>query len=142
RLCLEAIEDRTVPATISIADATMAEIASPSTFIAAGSGGLSTPSSMILGSDGYLYVAANGSANGSSVLRYNATTGQFVSTFVTEGSGGLSNPGVQAIGMAFGPDGNLYVVSGGTNQVLEYNGSTGAFIKVFISAGSGGLNFP
>ena len=44
--------------------------------------------------------------------------------------------------MTFGPDGNLYVSSGATNQVLEYNGSTGAFVRVFVSARVGGLTDP
>jgi hypothetical protein len=37
------------------------------------------------------------------VLRYNGTTGAFVSTFVPTGSGGLSFP----LGGTFGPDNNL-----------------------------------
>ncbi|REK17445.1 MAG: hypothetical protein DWQ37_06550 [Planctomycetota bacterium] len=40
----------------------------------------------------------------------------------------------------FGPDGNLYVNSQGTDQVLRYNGATGAFIDVFASGG--GLDRP
>jgi len=139
QLRLEALENRTLmTATVSVAGATLNEIGSPSAFIPAGSGGLQTPSCITLGPDGNVYVAENGGA----VLRFNSTTGAFISTFVTQGSGGLSNPGVTAIGMAFGPDRNLYIVSGGTNQVLEYNGTTGTFIKAFISAGSGGLDFP
>jgi hypothetical protein len=43
RLCLEALEDRTVPTTISVANASLNEIGTPSPFIAAGSGGLSSP---------------------------------------------------------------------------------------------------
>ena len=143
RASLEHLEGRELLSglTVSIANATVNEIGAASPFITAGSGGLSSPSCSILGSDGNLYVASNG-GSGSAVLRYNATTGAFVGTFVTQGSGGLSNPGVQAFGMAFGPDGNLYAASGGTNQVLEYNGTTGAFINTFVAAGSGGLNFP
>src|ERR1700683_3211290 len=41
------------------------------------------------------------------VLKYDGTTGAFVSVFVSAGSGGLSYP----VGLAFGPDGNLYVCS-------------------------------
>jgi DNA-binding beta-propeller fold protein YncE len=137
RLCLEALEDRTVPTTISVANATLNEIGSPSAFIAAGSGGVTTPLGITLGPDGNLYVAGNGGA----VLRFNGTTGQFINTFVTQGSGGLAFNGFGAE-LAFGPDGNLYVASSATNQVLEYNGSTGAFVKAFVTAGSGGLNTP
>jgi IPTL-CTERM motif len=72
------------------------------------------------------------------VLRYNGTTGAFLNAFVAAGSGGLSAP----IGLVFGPDGNLYVASRGTNQVLRYNGTTGAFLNAFVAGGSGGLGFP
>jgi streptogramin lyase len=134
RLCLELLEDRTVPATISIADATMSEIASPSDFVTAGSGGLDAPYGITLGPDGNLYVAGNNGA----VRRYNGATGAYLSTFVSQGSGGLSAP----IGIAFGPDGNLYVASSATDQVLRFNGSTGAFINAFVPAGLGGLDQP
>jgi sugar lactone lactonase YvrE len=137
RLWLETLEDRTVPsATISVANASLNEIGSPSAFITAGSGGLSSPFGITLGPDGNVYVAGDGGA----VLRYNGTTGAFINTFVSQGSGGLSF-GTDA-GLAFGPDGNLYVTSEGTNQILEYNGSTGAFVEAFVSAGLGGLSDP
>src|SRR5262249_57877920 len=48
----------------------------------------------------------------------------------------LDNP----IDLAFGPDGNLYVSSYGTNSVLRYNGATGGFLGTFASGG--GLNQP
>jgi len=44
-------------------------------------------------------------------------------------------------GMAFGPDGNLYVVNTGHQSVLRYNPITGAFVGTFVPAGSG-LSFP
>jgi len=53
-------------------------------------------------------------------------------------SGGLSDPR----GLAFGPDGNLYVVSNFNNEALRYNGTTGAFIDTFVASGSGGLRSP
>jgi hypothetical protein len=138
RLYLEALEDRTVPTvSISIANAGLNEIGSPSTFITSGSGGLSSPQGITLGPDGNVYIASNNGA----VLRYNGTTGQFINTFVAQGSGGLAFSGNDAW-LAFGPDGNLYVASPATNQVLEYNGSTGAFVEAFVTAGSGGLNNP
>jgi streptogramin lyase len=50
---------------------------------------------------------------------------------VSAGSGGLVSPH----GLAYGPDGNLYVGSAGTNSVLRYDGQTGAFLNVFASGG-------
>lgn len=77
----------------------------------------------------YLLVS-NNSLN--SVLRYDATTGAFIDQFVpgsntAPGSGGLESP----VGLAFGPDGNLYVSSAGNGAILRYNGQTGAFINTF-----------
>ena len=63
---------------------------------------------------------------------------QFIDNLVTSGSGGLSLPRAPA----FGPDGNLYVVSTNTNSILRYDGVTGQFKDVFITTGSGGLNSP
>jgi DNA-binding beta-propeller fold protein YncE len=34
-------------------------------------------------------------------------------------------------GMAFGPDGNLYVASNGDNTIVVYDGTTGAFMRSF-----------
>jgi DNA-binding beta-propeller fold protein YncE len=133
---LEALEDRTVPATVSVAGTSLNEIGTPSAFVAPGSGGLSSPGGITLGPDGNLYVASNNGA----VLRYNGTTGAYVSTFVSQGSGGLY--GLSGNCLAFGPDGNLYVSSQNTNQILEYSGSTGAFVKAFVASGSGGLTNP
>ena len=71
----------------------------------------------------------------SSVLRYDGTTGAFLDEFVASGSGGLFNPQQ----LQFGPDGNLYVASGNSNQLLRYDGATGAFIDVFAGTN---LNLP
>src|SRR5262249_15383491 len=63
RLHVEALEDRTVPSvSISVANASLNEIGTPSPFIAAGSGGLSSPAYITLGPDGNVYVAGNGGA--------------------------------------------------------------------------------
>jgi len=54
--------------------------------------------------------------------------------FVVAGSGGLSSPR----GLAFGPNGNLFV-SSLSGEVLEYNGSNGSFVGVFVdTTGNGG----
>ena len=45
-------------------------------------------------------------------------------------------------GLAFGPDGNLYVGSLNTDEVLRYDGTSGAFLGAFVASGSGGLNGP
>jgi sugar lactone lactonase YvrE len=132
----ESLEGRELLTAISVSDASLNEIGSPSAFISAGSGGLSSPGGITLGPDGNVYVASNGGT----VLRYNGTTGQYINTFVAQRSGGLS--GFTGNCLAFGPDGNLYASSANTNQVLEYNGTTGAFIKAFVAAGSGGLTDP
>jgi len=131
------LENRTLmTVSVSVAGATINEIGNVSAFVAPGSGGLSNPLGITLGADGNVYVAGDGGA----VLRYNGTTGAYINTFVSQGSGGLAF-GTE-VGLAFGPDRNLYVASSSTNQVLEYNGSTGVFIQAFVSAGSDGLSQP
>jgi hypothetical protein len=72
------------------------------TFVPGGSGGLATPTAMLFGPDGDLYVAScvqYGRQNilaaepgTSEVLRYDGTTGAFLGTFVTPDSGGLHFP--------------------------------------------------
>jgi len=61
------------------------------------------------------------------VCRFHSETGSYIDTFVTPRSGGLYMPW----GMAFGPDKNFYVSSGGTFEILQYHGQTGAFQSVF-----------
>jgi len=77
---------------------------------------------------------------GHSVERYDGTTGVYLGAFVPPGGGGLQS----AVGLTFGPDGNVYVGSSpGVNQpgvVKRYNGQTGAFIDTFASGG--GLSGP
>ena len=104
------------------------------TFVPAGSG-LDHSRDVLFGSDGLLYVSSHGTDE---VLRYDATTGQFVDVFVGAGSGGLDRPS----GLTFGPDANLYVSSAWTDEILRYDGTTGAFIDAFVTAGSGGLDNP
>ncbi len=73
------------------------------------------------------------------VKRFDGTTGDAYDgmdgTFA--GSDGLSFPR----GLAFGPDGNLYVASEGTNNILKFNGTSGAFIGEFVAAGAGSEPF-
>ena len=56
------------------------------------------------------------------VLRFDAGTGAFIGAFVSAGSGGLDGPE----GMAFGPDGNLYVPAEYSHAIHRFDGTTGA----------------
>ena len=69
---------------------------------------------------------------GQSVERFDGATGQHKGAFVPKNSGGLRN----ALGMAFGPDGNLYVGSstqvGAPGSIVKrYDAQTEAFIGDF-----------
>lgn len=66
------------------------------------------------------------------VQKFNGSTGAFISTFVTSVNA--------ANGIAFGPDGNLYVANFGPIPLVEkFNGSTGAFI-LNAASNTGGAN--
>jgi len=101
----------------------------------ASGGGLSEPVHAVFGPDGNLYVCDIG--NGA-VLRYNGTTGAFLSTFVSGIDNGVDPTfgfTLGPLGLAFGPDGNLYVSNDFTNNVQRFNGTTGASLGTFVSAG-------
>lgn len=74
-------------------------------------------------------VAAN--LNDGSVARIDGRTGEFRGYLVAPGSGGLEG----ATGLAFGPDGDLYVGSSRTDQVLRYDGRSGEFRDAFVDRG-------
>ena len=77
--------------------------------------------------------------NTGNILEYQpdgTLVGEFIAS--NSGSGGLDNPG----GMAYGPDGNLYVADYGDGEILRYDGATGAFIDVFVPTGTTGLVSP
>jgi DNA-binding beta-propeller fold protein YncE len=67
------------------------------------------------------------------VNRLDAETGAFLGDFAVLETG---NP----LGLAFGPDSNLYVTDNLNNQVLRFNGATGASMGTF--AAGNGLDFP
>ena len=107
------------------------------------SGGLRTPGELASGPDGLLYVC---SPDTDEILRFDALTGVFIDAFVTDHpdtpkhdeSGGLQMPA----GIAFGPDGQLYVSSQNTDEILRFDAHTGAFIDTFVPRASGGLGTP
>ena len=71
-----------------------------------------------------------GSPDTNSVLRFDGDTGALIGDFVAPGAGGLQHPG----GLAFGPDGLLYVSDAVGNKVLRFHGESGAFVDVFSDA--------
>jgi streptogramin lyase len=80
---------------------------------------------------------------GSSVLRFNEVTGEFIDVFVPPGSGGLDSPRHMLIGR----DGNLYVTSFNTDSVMRYDGTTGTPLPApgktgAVFASGGGLQGP
>jgi len=70
-----------------------------------------------------LYVSSGSTDN---VLAFDGEDGSFERKFARHG--GLIEPE----GLAFGPDGNLYV-SSRSDEVLRFDGATGEFIDVFAS---------
>jgi DNA-binding beta-propeller fold protein YncE len=106
------------------------------TFVAAGSGGLLSPSGLTFGPDANLYVAtAVGNNFAGSVLRYDGKTGEFLGVFATAG---LSVPQT----LKFGPDGNLYVSNGFGDSISRFDGATGASLGFFVAPGAFGLDAP
>jgi sugar lactone lactonase YvrE len=110
-------------------------------FVAPNGGGLGSPYGIVVGPDGNVYVS---DPFQNIVFRYDGSTGaplpatgQTGAAFVAAGSGGLLN----ARGITFGSDGNLYVCSRDTNQILRFQGpagsSPGAFMSVFASVTNG-----
>ena len=102
----------------------------------ASDGLLHFPQGLAFGRDGNLYVGnQQGSGTGvNGVLRYNLNTGAFIDVFAVTGSPNVF-PG---LGIAFGPDGNLYLatsgnIAPGVGQVRRYDAQTGALIDIFAS---------
>jgi hypothetical protein len=85
----------------------------------------------VIGPDGLLYVTVRNIApTGGEIMRWDPATGNFLGTFVASNAGNDLN---RPEGIAFGPDGNLYVVSfradaRDTDKILEFNGQTGAYL--------------
>jgi DNA-binding beta-propeller fold protein YncE len=84
----------------------------------------------------YLVSLRGPSADGPNKIVLLDNNGNYLGDFVASGVGGLHGP----TGMAYGPDGNLYVAnaSAGANNIVEFNGLTGAPMGTFAT----GLNGP
>ncbi len=71
---------------------------------------------------------------GGAIRRYDSSTGASLGVFAS--GGGMTSP----YGLAFGPDGNLYVAEWDLG-VLRFDGQTGAYLGVFIPGGADDLVF-
>ena len=74
------------------------------------------------------------SVNNVTVAEGNAQV-RYIDDFVSANSGGLFNPHA----VKFGPDGNICVASGFSEQVLRYDGQTGAFKDAVITSDVSGV---
>src|SRR5678816_3920399 len=74
-------------------------------------------------------------SDGSSVYRYSAITGSYISQLAPP-AGGMGSP----MGLAARPDGTLLVASLGTNSIRRHNSLTGEYLGDFVAPNSGGLN--
>lgn len=122
------------------------------TFVPTGTAGLFAPGSLAFGRDGHLYVVSYRNCGyglcpgATSILRFNGRTGAFIDAFV---SGSQSDIGDLTVvgGIAFGPDGHLYVTNLGSGRpghpaaaVVRYDGTTGRFIDNYLAVDA--FNFP
>ena len=101
-----------------------------SNFVAPSAGGLLSATGVAWKNSAELFVS---DAAGGQILRFDGTTGAFLSVFAT-----MTSP----YDLTFGPNGNLFVGSSSGNSVSEFDGTTGAFVGTFVSSGSGGLLLP
>lgn len=68
------------------------------------------------------------------VLRYDRHTGAFKGVFAS--GNGLANPN----GIAYGPDGNLYVGLGDTGRIMKFQGQTGSYLGDFVNSDVAGFS--
>jgi len=80
--------------------------------------------------DGMLYVVVE---DMNAIARFRVDTLEFIDYFITV----PDSPGIT--GIAFGPDGDIYLGGYKSNSVLRFDGRTGARKGVVVGAGSAGL---
>jgi DNA-binding beta-propeller fold protein YncE len=98
--------------------------------------GIGNPTDLVVMPGGSSLLVADAAQH--RILRVDPAQPGQTSVFVQSGSGGLSFPA----GLAYGPDGHLYVSSAGNDRILRFHGQTGAFIDVFSRAPAGVLKQP
>ncbi|MEZ6059075.1 MAG: cadherin-like domain-containing protein [Planctomycetaceae bacterium] len=89
--------------------------------------GISGHASIVLMPNGNYLVSGVDSGN---ILKYQPD-GTLVGDFVAASDPDLNNPG----GIAYGPDGHLYVADYGAGKIVRFNGTTGAWIDDFVASG-------
>ncbi len=100
--------------------------------------GFKSPDTLTYGPGGNLYISSGDTPATSAIYRFDGQTGALIDKFAS--GNGLFRP----YGLAFGPDGLLYVSSFRSDQILRYDGQTGAFVDVFAQRDgtAAGLNGP
>lgn len=93
-----------------------------------GSSGLSAPRTVLFREDNNHVLVT--SWRNDRILEYDSA-GNLIGTFATR---------TRPTGMAFGPDGNLYVTSDSVDRVWRLNGVDGSGLGLFVPSGSGGLD--
>jgi hypothetical protein len=152
RLALESLEDRVTPSTAPLAvtsyyDSAIYEFNAAtgslmSTLVAPNSQStLQNPAGITVGPDGNLYISSQGN---DSIVQYNLTT-QSLTTFISSGDlGSVAGSNGDSIfgpaGIAFGPDGDLYVALSAANGTTQPTGP-GAVVRFAVSNNGGQLTY-
>jgi DNA-binding beta-propeller fold protein YncE/tetratricopeptide (TPR) repeat protein len=111
-------------------------VGAASVFVAPGVGGLVVSEKIAFRNED-MYVVSRGN---NAILRYDSSgaakpaTGKTGALFAS--GNGLDDP----LGLAFGPDGHLYVANRRANTVVKFDGNTGEGLGTFVTANSGGLD--
>jgi hypothetical protein len=96
--------------------------------------GLNKPEYFVMDGQSNIFVANAGSKN---ISQFDGL-GNFLGELIAAGTGGLGTPSCLAIG----PEGNLYVCSGDTNEILKFDSTSGTFLGIAVDAGAAQLTQP
>jgi DNA-binding beta-propeller fold protein YncE len=107
--------------------------ASLGVFVPTGSGGLSQPGEMVIGTNQDLFVSSSPQHR---VYRYNGQNGTFIQSYPLPNSDSLR-------GIAFGGDGNLYVADTTAHKIQKFDPASGSYLGAFASTSGApiGINF-